>query len=276
MALPTLPQTVHAPNTKKTYTPVNGKSFFKVDALAGTKFTMVAGSSAGVVTAVTAYEGATGTAFSTPAVSIVGGVATWEVNSTFPNNTMYFEVSATVPFVFSVSNVTTANPTGTVTNLDTGTGTGTGTGTTTLTPEQLAIIEADKIALADLKLRVKTGIAVDDNGVLFLILGESALANLVATALDQGGGFPQLKSLGLSDTDAIRCLSVYNVKVDPIKYENEKALEYLMDNIVKLPSFVTYLSTNSLPAIDLQLVSVAFRSNVQVFNALRVWKATNP
>lgn len=150
----------------------------------------------------------------------------------------------------------------------------------TLTAEELLIYDKAKMAdiVADLKANVQI---LDDDSIFYTIGGSSAKAAAIMNVLDNGGGYPELvalntaQTLGLSDTTLLRVLSIYLVRVDTVRYQNEAGLS-LINSYARLKSFVDYLAANSIPVPSLEPTISVLRSNVETFNAARAWAATNP
>lgn len=137
-------------------------------------------------------------------------------------------------------------------------------------------VAADKLAIADLKLRIKAGEALTDNEIVFYKLGDSVLAEKVVAALDNGKGFNELKLLGLSDAMTLDILSIYNVRIDPLKYESEVGLDAIAANQPLIADFFTYLQaqTPPIPYPPLTSLFTVIRANPPMYAALRTWNAT--
>lgn len=144
----------------------------------------------------------------------------------------------------------------------------------TLTPEQLAQIAADKIALADMKAAIKTGTALSNDDVVFYTLGDSVLAAAVMLSLDHGGGYAELSVLGLTDTKIILVMSIYNVKAEASRYESELGIDAMNANKALISSYIAYAATNSITLPSFAGLFNAFRSDKVVFESVRQWNKT--
>ena len=141
---------------------------------------------------------------------------------------------------------------------------------TTATAQQIA----DKLAITSLKNRLKAGESVADDEMVFFLIGDSVVADAVMAALDIGGGYDELRLIGLSDAMTINVIGIYNVKIDPLKYESELGLSAIAANPLLLGSFFTYLKTNLVEFPSLVQLFTAIRSKPATYAALREWNKT--
>lgn len=170
-------------------------------------------------------------------------------------------------------------PTSTATDTITGgTGNDTVTGGTTTTPPTTTPLTAqqiaDRLAITLLKNKIKAGIALADDDVIFYMIGDSVVARAAMASMDNGGGYDALKTMGLTETQVLDVLSIYNVKIAPSKYEAELGIDALETNKLRLNDFMTYLSTNNIELPDLTTLYTTIRSKPVIYSALREWNKT--
>ena len=132
----------------------------------------------------------------------------------------------------------------------------------------------DKLAITSLKNRIKAGESVADDEMVFFFIGDSVVATAVVAALDSGGGYDELRLIGLSEAMTINVIGIYNVKIDPLKYESELGLSAIAANPLLLGSFFTYLKTNLVDFPSLVQLFTAIRSKPATYAALREWNKT--
>jgi hypothetical protein len=160
------------------------------------------------------------------------------------------------------------------TGQDTVTGGITATTTTTkppLTEQQ----KADSIRLSLLKSKVRAGqTLVDDDVIFYMIGGDSVVAAKVMQVLDSGGGYDELKLLGLTETQTIDVLAIYNIKVAPQKYEAELGIDAIEADKLLFKSFLDYLQTNNVEKPDFTALYASIRSKPSIYAALRNWNKT--
>ncbi len=142
--------------------------------------------------------------------------------------------------------------------------------TTSLTAQQIA----DRLAITLLKNKIKAGIALADDDVIFYMIGDSVVARAAMASMDNGGGYDALKTMGLTETQVLDVLSIYNVKIAPSKYEAELGIDALETNKLRLNDFMTYLHTNSVELPDLTTLYTTIRSRPVIYSALREWNKT--
>ena len=140
-------------------------------------------------------------------------------------------------------------------------------------PETLAQMNADKLRMTDLKALIKAGNALDNDDVVFYILGDSVLATAIMTALDAGAGYNELIALGLSDAKAINVLGVYNIKAETPRYESELGIDALLADKSLLTGFIAYAEANSIVLPSFVPLFNAFRSDRATYAAIRSWNA---
>ena len=138
------------------------------------------------------------------------------------------------------------------------------------TPEQIA---SDKLTIEQIKFKLKSGEFINDDDSVMLVLMNSAMATASMQVVDAGGGYNGLRSIGLTDTQSLRVLAIYNVKMDTNKYLSEVKLETLRTNPDLMPSLVAYLSGLNppleLPSLVPYIASV--RSDFAVYSAIKNW-----
>lgn len=158
---------------------------------------------------------------------------------------------------------------------DTTTG-GTGTDTTPKPPKVLTEQQKqDAIRLSLLKTKVKAGqTLVDDEVIFYMIGGDSVVAAKVMEILDNGGGYDDLKLLGLTETQCVDCLAIYNIKIAPSKYEAELGIDAIEADKMLFKSFLDYLQTNNVEKPDFTALYASIRSKPAIYAALRNWNKT--
>ena len=132
---------------------------------------------------------------------------------------------------------------------------------------------ADKLRLDQIIFKLKSGQFVDDNDSVFYALGNSLMATTAMGIIDIGGGFDELRTAGLTQSQALSVLSIYNVNLDVSKYESEVALKIINDDPTKLTQLQTYLAgltpPLTLPPLTPYLAQV--RANHAVYAAIKNW-----
>lgn len=167
---------------------------------------------------------------------------------------------------------TTTDTTTGATGNDTITG---GSTTTPTTPTPLTAQQiADRLAITLLKNKIKAGIALADDDVIFYMIGDSVVARAAMTAMDNGGGYEELKTLGLTETQTLDVLSIYNVKIAPSKYESELGIDAIESNKLLFKSFLDYLHTNNIEMPNFISMYSAIRSKPAIYTAMREWNKT--
>jgi hypothetical protein len=134
-------------------------------------------------------------------------------------------------------------------------------------------IAADKLTLEQIVFKLQSGQFISDNDSVFYALGNSLMAVAAMGVIDVGGGFNELRTLGLSQQQALRVLSIYNVTLDANKYESEVKLTALNDDPSKIASLQTYLASLtpplSLPELTPYLAQI--RADHAIYTAVRNW-----
>jgi hypothetical protein len=149
------------------------------------------------------------------------------------------------------------------------------TTTTPVTPTPLTEQQkADRLAITLLKTKIRNGIALADDDVIFYMIGDSVVAQAAMQAMDNGGGYDVLKTIGLTDTQTLDVLSIYNVKIAPSKYEAELGVDAIETSKLRLNDFMTYLATNNVELPDLTALYTTIRSKPVIYAALREWNKT--
>ena len=141
------------------------------------------------------------------------------------------------------------------------------------TIEQLA---ADRLRLDQIIFRLKSGQFVDDDDSVFYALGNSLIADSAMLIIDEGGGFDELRTAGLTQAQALAVLSIYNVNLDVSKYESEVALKLINDDPTKLTQLSAFLAgltpPLTLPPLTPYLAQV--RANHEVYAAIKNWSGS--
>ncbi len=141
------------------------------------------------------------------------------------------------------------------------------------TPEQLA---ADRLRLDQIIFRLKSGQFVDDDDSVFYALGNSLIADSAMLIIDEGGGFDELRTAGLTQAQSLAVLSIYNVNLDVSKYESEVSLKLLNDDPTKFTSLAAFLAglTPPLALPPLTAYLATLRSNHAVYTAIKNWSGS--
>jgi hypothetical protein len=138
------------------------------------------------------------------------------------------------------------------------------------TPEQ---INADKLTLEQIVFKLKNGNFISDDDSVFYALGNSLMATAAMAEIDAGRGYDGLRNIGLTQVQALKVLSIYNVTLETSKYESEKALTALVtnpDNIVLLKTYLAGLTPPlELPSLTPYLS--ALRADHAVYTAIAGW-----
>lgn len=136
------------------------------------------------------------------------------------------------------------------------------------TPEQ---VNADKLRIEQIVFKLKNNEFVTDDDTVFYLLGNGLMADAAMLEVDAGRGFNGLRAIGLTNVQALRVLSIYNVTLDTAKYESELKLQALAADPALFSSLQTYLATKSLtlPVIGGYLAQL--RSNPAIYTAIRNW-----
>lgn len=154
-------------------------------------------------------------------------------------------------------------------------GSSTTTPTTTPKPPLTEQQKADAIRLSLLKNKVRQGqTLVDDEVIFYMIGGDSVVAAKVMESLDNGGGYDELKLLGLTETQCIDVLSIYNIKISPQKYEAELGIDAIETDKMLFKSFLDYLQNNNVEKPDFTALYASIRSKPPIYSALRQWNKT--
>jgi len=157
----------------------------------------------------------------------------------------------------------------------------------TLTPEQqapfvslpIAFIQtieeksADKLTMEQIIFKLKSGQYISDDDSVFYALGNSKMATAAMAEIDAGRGYDGLRNIGLTQSQALKVLSIYNVTLEIAKYESEQALAVLEADPTKIQSLQTYL-TSLIPPLTLPTLSTylgQIRSNHAIYSAIRNW-----
>lgn len=142
---------------------------------------------------------------------------------------------------------------------------------TVLTEQQ----KTDAIRLTLLKNKVKAGQTLQDDDVIFYMIGgDSVVAEKVMQTLDNGGGYDDLKLIGLTETQTIDVLAIYNIKVAPQKYEAELGIDAIETDKMLFKSFLDYLQTNNVEKPDFTALYASIRAKPVIYSAVRQWNKT--
>ena len=136
-----------------------------------------------------------------------------------------------------------------------------------LSAEQIA----DKHRLAEMKNRIKNGESLNNAELVFYKLEDSVVTGAVIEALENGGGYTQLKIIGLTEKQTLDVMSIYNVKTDARKYESEVVFDAITAEPALLGGFMTYLSANKIETPSLLPLFNSIRAIPTAYAALRDW-----
>jgi hypothetical protein len=149
--------------------------------------------------------------------------------------------------------------------------------TTSQPPAPNPNAEADKLKYQALAFKLKNGEYISESDSLFIMLGnDSALTEKVVNAISSGGGYSELKTLGLTDGLAIRALATHNQKLNVDEYESEKALDIISSNLNHLNGFASYLTQNNLQLPKMDAYIAKIRASPVLYAAARNWSKTLP
>jgi hypothetical protein len=141
------------------------------------------------------------------------------------------------------------------------------------TPEQIV---SDKLRLDQIIFKLKSGQFVNDDDSVFYSLNNSLMATAAMLIIDAGGGFDELRITGLTQSQALSVLSIYNVNLDVSKYESEVSLKLLNDDPTKFTSLAAYLAglTPPLTLPPLTAYLSTLRSDHAVYTAIKNWSGS--
>ncbi len=160
----------------------------------------------------------------------------------------------------------------------------------TLTPTQQAVltgaraefiqtveqINADKLTLEQITYKLRNGQFISDDESVFFALGNSLMSVAAMAEIDAGRGFDGLRNIGLTQAQALKVLSIYNVTLETSKYDSEKALALLEANSDNLALLKTYLASLNPPLTlpPLTAYSSTLRANHSIYAAIANWTGT--
>lgn len=147
--------------------------------------------------------------------------------------------------------------------------------TPVLTDEQLAVIAVDKAEVARINAVLKAGSFIEDDEAMMLIFGVAVTVTGVMNVLNAGGGYDELRAIGISDTNALRALSVFNISSDQTKINVENACNKIKTDFNALVSLRAYLMTLETTLPDFDAYIQTLRTNVPQ-ETLLAWSATYP
>jgi hypothetical protein len=131
-------------------------------------------------------------------------------------------------------------------------------------------VEPDNTRLAKVRGDVQLGRSTSLLDVMALQLGTSALAVTVINTLIDGGGYDELRLNGISSTNAIKVMSIYNQTIDLRRIETEKGINFIKSDSSAFYDFNDYLislNSNRLAPAELNKLY----SDVAINNAVYDW-----
>lgn len=138
-------------------------------------------------------------------------------------------------------------------------------------PDPTPTTNDDKAAVIAIAAKLKHGDSISDDDLIFYRLKDSVLAKKVMVTLDGGGGYDELRALGVTDSPAIDILGIYNVKIEAWKYESECGIDGMANDPTKIGAFINYLVSTKTQLPDLNPLFAAIRHNRVTYAALRDW-----
>jgi hypothetical protein len=133
---------------------------------------------------------------------------------------------------------------------------------------------ADKLTLSQIATKLISGQFISDNDSVFYALGNSLMATAAMAEIDAGRGFDGLRNIGLTQAQALKVLSIYNVTIDTGKYESEVNLQALSADPNKIVALQAYLAGMNPPLALPSMVSYLgeIRANHAVYAAIANWQ----
>jgi hypothetical protein len=136
------------------------------------------------------------------------------------------------------------------------------------TAEQLA---SDKLRMEQIVNKLKNNGFISDDDAVFYALGNSVMAAAAMAEIDAGRGFDGLRNIGLTQPQALKTLSIYNVTIDTGKYESEVALKSLETDPTKIVALKAFLAPLALELPPLNSYLGEIRANHAVYTAIAGW-----
>jgi hypothetical protein len=142
--------------------------------------------------------------------------------------------------------------------------------------QTVAQANADTLSLSQITTKLINNQFISDNESVFYALGNSLMATAAMAEIDVGRGFDGLRNIGLTQSQALKVLSIYNVTIETAKYESELSLTHLASNPAAITNLESYLQSLTPP---LQLPPMAgylsdIRANHAVYAAIASWTRT--
>lgn len=142
---------------------------------------------------------------------------------------------------------------------------------TTPFPQTTEQITADKLRTEQIMFKLRNGEYINDDDSVFFTLGNSLMAQAAMIEVDAGRGFDGLRAIGLTQAQAYKVLSIFNIKMEVSKYESESALTRLLNDPTKIVSLKAFLDGKNLALPPLTSYLVTIRSNHAVYTAIGEW-----
>jgi len=131
-------------------------------------------------------------------------------------------------------------------------------------------VEADDTRIAKIKSDARLGRNTPLLDVMTLQLGTSALAVTAINILVDGGGYDALTGNGISGTNAIKVLSIYNQDIDVRRIETEKGINLIKSDFSATTDFNDYLISLNMARLAPAELGKLY-SDINVNNAVYDW-----
>ncbi len=131
--------------------------------------------------------------------------------------------------------------------------------------------QIEKNAMSELKASVKNG---DDTvllSVVLLVVSSADEASQAVDILNSGGGYKELREIGLTDLEALRVTAVSKLQIDATAYESNKALQLIISNPSDLMSFNAHLASKSLALPKMICFGKNIIANAEIYQELIPW-----
>jgi hypothetical protein len=131
-------------------------------------------------------------------------------------------------------------------------------------------VEPDDTRIAKIKSDARLGRNTPLLDVMTLQLGTSALAVTAINILVDGGGYDALTGNGISGTNAIKVLSIYNQDIDVRRIETEKGINLIRSDFSATTDFNDYLISLNMARLAPAELSKLY-SDININNAVYDW-----
>lgn len=130
--------------------------------------------------------------------------------------------------------------------------------------------EGDDTRIAKIKSDARLGRNTPLLDVMTLQLGTSALAVTAINILVDGGGYDALTGNGISSTNAIKVLSIYNQEIDVRRIETEKGINLIKSDFSATTDFNDYLISLNMDRLAPAELGKLY-SDININNAVYDW-----